>query len=129
MTFDRRVVCQRLATRCPRGKCYEFWRQHRIGAECACDIRRYWRNSFVQAYCHAHRILFVCCCLALLRSEVTHRDDAYSGRARVAYLGVHLYAYHILVIDLEGACRLFQLSPGEGKCERGEQDHAARDDE
>ena len=111
MTFDRGVVCQRLTTRCPCGKRYEFWRQHRIGAECGCDIRRYWRNSFVQAYCHAHRILFVFCCLALLRAEVTHRNDSSSRRASVADLGVYLYAGHIFIIDLQRACRFFQLPP------------------
>jgi hypothetical protein len=58
---------------------------------------------------------------------VTHRDHASGWRAGVAHFGIHFYAGHIFVIDLQRACRFFQLSSGECKCERAEQNNAARD--
>ena len=82
---------------------------------------------FVEADGHAHCILLVCGCFALLRGEVTHRDHAARRRACVAHFGIHLYAGHIFVIDLQRSRRFFQLSSGECKRQRAEQNNAARD--
>ena len=66
-------------------------------------------------------------CFALLRGEMTHRDHASRRRACVAHLGIHFYASHIFIIDLQRSRRFFQLSPGECKRERTEQNNAAHD--
>src|SRR5882724_7980350 len=45
------------------------------------------------------------------------------------YFGVNLNAGHILIIDLQGACRFFKVVSRKRESERGEQNDAARDHE
>ena len=129
MAFDHGVVYQRLTAGRARGKRYKLRRKQCIGAERGSYVRRHRRNFFVETDCHEHRVPFIRQRFALFGGEMPHRDHASGRGAGIAYLRVHFYTGHIFIIDLQGACHLFEAISRERESERGEQDDAACDHE